>query len=238
MNAKFYLAMLLIAILGTNVSGQVPDWAWAVSASGTQYDQASTVTADGSGNIYVAGYFSSDSIIFDSYTLHNNGIEFEDIFIAKYNSTGNLLWAKSAGGSMDDKPFSVTTDDIGNVYLTGYFYSPNIVFGNDTLKNAGNVGDIFIVKYDTNGNILWSKREGGPGLEIPYAIKIDYNNNIIVTGRFSSLSVSFGEFNLLQKGSMDIFLVKYDSDGKVLWARGAGGTGNDESYCLDIDNSG
>ena len=238
MKTEKMVMLFVILVAGINIKGQVPNWEWAKSANGSQYDQASAVTADMNENIYVAGYFTSDSIRFGEVLLHNNGIGFTDIFIAKYDSTGNLIWAKGIGGSGDDKAFSIDTDDAGNVYLAANFYSPVIEVGAYEFINAGNVGDILLVKFDTKGNILWATREGGPGLEIPYAICVDAIGNSIVTGRFSSLSIDFGEFTLKQAGSMDVFIVKYNPEGNILWAKGAGGTSNDEGYAIDTDLEG
>jgi hypothetical protein len=238
MKPKYLLFAFLILFTVQKSFGQIPNWNWARGATGNGYDEASTVTTDTFGNVYVSGYFSSDSITIEKITLRNAGLSFNDIFLAKYDPTGNLLWAQRFGGSSNDRGTSITTDKAGNVYLTGYFYSPIIVFGSTTLTNAGNVGDIFVVKFDNQGNVIWARRDGGIGLEIPHSITVDALNNIIVTGRFSSNSITFGTTTLLQAGSMDVFLVKYDPAGNVLWAKGAGGGSNDEGYSVNTDASG
>jgi hypothetical protein len=218
--------------------GQIPTWNWARSGTGNGSVEGSTVTTDSFGNIYVSGYFTSDNMTIGAVLLENMGLSFNDGFLAKYDPLGNLLWAQRFGGTSNDRGTAVATDKDGNVFLTGYFYSPTIIFGTDTLKNAGNVGDIFIVKFDGLGNIIWAKREGAVALEIPHSIHIDGNNNIIVAGRFSSNSITFGTTTLLQAGSMDVFIVKYNPEGNILWAKGAGGGSNDEGYALSSDNAG
>jgi hypothetical protein len=234
-----YILPSIFMILNIGISlAQAPAWKWAKSAIGNEYDQANTAVCDSHGNVYVAGYFASDSIIFGNTTLKNNGPGFDDLFIAKYDSTGRILWVQSAGGSMDDKASSVAIDATGNVYLTGYFYSPDITFGSFTLTNSGVVGDILIVKYDESGNVLWAKREGAPGLEIPFSIVVDDTGNIVVAGRFSSQTITFDTITLHQQGSMDVFIVKYNETGNVLWAKGAGGGSNDEAYAIDFDADG
>lgn len=238
MKRKQILTAALIFISLQSVFGQLPLWNWARSATGNSTDEASTVTTDTFGNVYISGYYSSDSIVIGNVVLKNAGLSFNDLFIAKYDPLGNLVWAQRFGGSSNDRGTSITTDKAGNVFLTGYFYSPKIGFGKDTLINAGNVGDIFIVKFDQTGHVLWAKREGGAGLEIPHSITIDPNDNIIVTGRFSSNLITFGTTTLAQAGSMDVFLVKYDPSGNVLWAKGAGGGTNDEGYSVSTDASG
>lgn len=235
---KKILTITLLAFSVQTLTGQIPVWNWAASGTGNGSVEGSTIATDLSGNIYVSGYFTSNTVTIGTFTLQNMGLSFNDGFLAKYDPAGNVLWAQRFGGTSNDRGTSVTTDKDGNVFLTGYFYSPTIVFGTDTLKNAGNVGDIFIVKFDGSGNILWAKREGAVALEIPHAIHIDGNNNIIVAGRFSSNSITFGTTTLLQAGSMDVFIVKYNSAGNILWAKGAGGGSNDEAYSLSSDPSG
>ena len=238
MKTKLILTLSMILVFDMKMEGQVQDWKWAKSASGNNSDQASAVTSDSWGNTIVAGSFTSDSIVFGSIVLHNRVPENADIFIAKYDADGNLLWAKSFGGIDNDKAYSLISDDSGNTYMAANFYSQSIQVDTFNFVNAGNVGDILLVKFDSLGIVKWAKREGGPGLEIPYTIQVDKSGNIIVAGRFSSQSVSFGEFTLKQAGSMDVFVVKYNSDGNVLWAKGFGGTSNDEAYSLDTDDAG
>ncbi len=238
MKTKYLLGAVFILVAIQNSLSQIPAWSWARGASGNATDEASTVTTDTFGNVYISGYYSSDSIVIGNITLQNAGLSFNDLFLVKYNASGNLLWAQRFGGSSNDRGTAITTDKTGNVYLTGYFYSPKIGFGSDTLINAGNVGDIFVVKFDNLGNVIWAKREGAVALEIPHSIHIDGNNNIIVAGRFSSNSITFGTTTLLQAGSMDVFIVKYDASGNLLWAKGAGGGSNDEGYSVSTDASG
>jgi hypothetical protein len=97
----------------------------------------------------------------------------------------NWLWAKSAGGASYDYGQSIATDVNGNVYVTGYFYSPSLTFGTTTLTNMG-LYDIFVVKYDANGNVLWAKSTGGTHLDEGYGISTDANGNVFVTGYFNS----------------------------------------------------
>ena len=156
---KVSLILFLLFFTIQNSISQNPVWDWAQSGTGNGSVEGSTVTTDLSGNIYVSGYFTSNTVTIGGYTLQNMGLSFNDGFLAKYDPLGNVLWAQRFGGTGNDRGTSVTTDNDGNVYLTGYFYSPTIVFGTDTLKNAGNVGDIFIVKFDGSGKILWADRK-------------------------------------------------------------------------------
>ncbi|MFA5782131.1 MAG: SBBP repeat-containing protein, partial [Bacteroidales bacterium] len=208
---------------------------WAKSAGGIFNDEACSVAVDASGNIYVAGLFSSPTLTFDSTTLTNVGNN--DILLVKYDTSGNVLWAKSAGGSSSDFANSVAVDTSGNTYVAGLFFSSTLSFGSTTLTNAGGI-DIFLAKYDANGNVLWAKSAGGVDYDDAYSVAADASGNIYVAGVFSSPTLSFGSTTLTNAGGYDIFLTKYDAGGNVLWAKSAGGTGNDLAYSVAVDTSG
>jgi len=212
---------------------------WVKSAGGNYEDWASSVSSDASGNAYVTGFFGSSTITFGSTTLTNAGGS--DIFIAKYDSNGNVLWAKSAIGSGSNGGNSVATDFSGNIYITGYFSSPIITFGSITLSSIMyNNNDIFITKYDANGNVLWAKSVGSNGYEYGNCVSIDNSGNVYITGKFAYSTITFGSTTLSSEGSSyDIFIAKYDANGNVLWAKSVGGINtNDIGNSVATDASG
>jgi hypothetical protein len=214
---------------------------WAKCAKGASNDGGNSISTDASGNVFVTGYFQSSSITFGTTVLLNSASYTTDIFIVKYDGSGNVLWAKSAGGSFDDYGNSVSTDASGNVFVTGYFQSSSITFGTTVLTNAGsNTTDIFIVKYDGSGNVLFAKREGGTSDDCGSAVSTDVNGNVFVTGYFKSASITLGTTTLTNAGSssLDIFVVKYDGLGTVLWTKSAGGTSDDGGNSITTDTSG
>jgi Beta-propeller repeat len=92
---------------------------WARRAGGTAEDVGNGIAVDGTGNIYVTGYYLSTNINFSGVLLTNAGSA--EIFVAKYNSAGTLLWAKAAGGSGYDAANAIAVDAAGNCYITGFF---------------------------------------------------------------------------------------------------------------------
>ena len=208
---------------------------WAKSAGGPIWDCGNSISTDANGNSYITGQFSSPTITFGSTTLTNAGDN--DIFVVKYDGAGNVLWAKSAGGTYTDSGNSISTDASGNSYITGSFFSPTITFGSTTLTNAGG-SDIFVVKYDGAGNVLWAKSAGGTGSGIGTSISIDASGNSYITGYFFSPTITFGSTTLTNAGSDDIFVVKYDGAGNVLWAKSAGGTNDDYGNSISTDANG
>ncbi|MEN6445086.1 MAG: SBBP repeat-containing protein [Candidatus Cloacimonas sp.] len=212
------------------------NWLWAKQAGGTSNDDKGYgIAADANGNSYLTGYFGG-SATFGTITLTCSG--WYDIFVAKIDSNGNWLWAKQAGGTDYDEGKSITVDTNGNSYVTGVF-SGSATFGTTTLTSY----DIFIAKLDSNGNWLWAKQAGGTVCDEGNSIAVDYDGNIYVTGWFSD-SATFGNTTLtssvhyVYSNNRDIFVTKLDSNGNWLWAKQAGGTGDDYSYSIAVDSDG
>ncbi len=209
---------------------------WAKSTGGTGHDSGSGISTDASGNVFVTGYFESSSITFGSTTLNNTG--FSDMFIVKYDASGIVLWAKSAVGTIGDVGYGICTDTSGNVFVTGYFQSSPITFGSITLNSIGFSYDVFIVKYDASGTVLWAKSAGGTNSDYGYKISTDASGNAFVTGIFASSPITFGSITLSSAGSNDMFIAKYDPSGTVLWAKSAGGGNIDGGSDISTDASG
>jgi len=199
--------------------------------------QNTDMCTDTSGNIYITGFFGSSSTSFDTIVLTNNGTY--NIFTAKYDANGSLKWVKSIGGTSWDQANGISIDNEGNIYLTGQFRSPSIVFDNDTLINSigdSSTSDIFIIKYDTEGNEIWAKSLGGTDYDKGYDIKNDRDNNVYVAGHFFGHSISFDNVTLLGDGCNNTLLLKYSSAGNLIWAKGNENSFNNKGVALSIDS--
>jgi len=208
------------------------NWLWVKQAGGASTDQGNSITIDSSGNSYITGYFNGTAS-FGSTNLTSSG--WDDIFVAKLDSSGNWLWAKKAGGAYYDYGYSIATDSSGNCYLSGSF-DWTASFGTTTLTSSGSY-DIFVAKLDSSGNWLWVKQAGGASSDCDLGIATDASGNSYVTGYFQGIA-SFGTTNLTTSGGSDIFVTKLDGDGNWLWAKQAGGTSWDYGYGIAIDSSG
>ncbi|MDB6123182.1 MAG: Conserved repeat domain protein [Pedosphaera sp.] len=235
---------------GTNVSASamlkaefVPDYSWARQAGGTSADSARAIAVDGSGNAYITGVYLGNAVFGPLSLTNNSGVTNFDIFIAKYDVAGNVIWAKQAGGKLTDSSRGIAADQSGNTYVTGSFQ--NIAnFGDISLTNASANNSIFTVKYDNAGNPIWAAQAGAGNME-SRAVAVDNDRNVFVAGYFSStiLFGTSGTNSFSASSPTNIFLVKYDGDGNLIWARRAGSTGfingnYSDCYALAVDNSG
>ena len=231
-----------LADYGYNGSGiflakynSIGDLQWVDSLRGENTSWSASIKADNFGNIYVTGRYSGKFMKIDFDTLWNadtSGYNY-DIFLAKYDVNGNLEWVRGAGGKMEDVAFSIATDNDGNIFLAGYFYSSSIIFGHDTLVN--DTSSMFLAKFDSAGSELWARTAYGTFWS--YAVVSDAAGNAYLTGEFGIGGATFSSFHLTCQGQTDIFLAKYDPNGNVIWAKGAGGNYQDKPYSLAIDAS-
>lgn len=204
---------------------------WARSAGGWDTDVAFHLATDPTGNVIITGHTTSTNYAFGPIAFESTGAG-QDVFVAKYDTAGNVLWARNAGGS-DGYHYSwaVATDSAGNIYITGIF-EDTIWFGSLALTSAtaGN-GDIFLVKYDANGNVIWARQAGGIYDDQGFSVATDSSGNVLVAGGFYSPTCSFGSVTLTNaggnNGKNESFLAKYTGAGTLLWAQRAGGVEGD-----------
>lgn len=179
-----YSIIIAIILFSINSKAQAPVYQWAKSAGSTTADRGNTIGVDASGNVYVAGAFTGTAD-FDpgagTVNLVSNGGT--DLFFAKYSPTGNLIWAKSIGGSTGtDQCLKMVIDAPGNCYIVGS-YSGTVDFDpNAGITNLTNMGfaDGFFAKYTTAGTLVWAKNIGGFGDEQVTGIAVDPTGNAIL----------------------------------------------------------
>ncbi len=221
---------------------QSPNWQWARNAAGIPgySDAASANCTDASGNILVTGFFYSPTITFGSIVLTNTSINgLADIFVAKYGPSGNVLWAKSAGGIWEEEAFGISTDADNNVLVTGHFTSTSFTIGNTTLTNVTGGNSMFVTKLDSSGNVLWAKQSVGTDTDRGVSVATDMHGNVLVTGYFESPGITFGTVVLTNASAYsDIFIVKYNAAGSVLWAKREGGAQGESGKDISCDTNG
>jgi hypothetical protein len=211
-------------------------WARAGRGNGGLHgNSGAAISADTLSDLFITGGFSYPELTFGTDSIPQNGIT--NVFVLKYDSAGNVLWLKRAGGVNEDAGTGISADRFGNAYITGGFNSPTILFGSNTLTNAG-ASDLFVVKYDKNGNVLWASGSGGSGVEQGTSICTDANGFAYVSGTFGSSSFSIGSTDLINAGVLNIFMAEYTWGGQALWAKNVGGSASDYGLSAFADVSG
>lgn len=231
---KKYLSFAFTSIM-LNVCAFSQNWEWTKTAGGPSTDKVTGVTNDHYGNVFITGNFDS-TIAFDSTRLVSAGGT--DVFIAKYDPDGVLIWAKQVGGQNDDYSSAISTDITGNCYVTGFFFiqGTTTTFGSTTITQAGDA-DMFISKFTAAGNLLWVRNGGSKGEDASFGIATDVSGNSYVTGYFSGTAL-FGTVKVTSMGYSDIFVAKYDAAGNLVWVRSGGGSYQDEAYAVSTDIAG
>lgn len=217
---------------------------WAHPMGGTQFDEARCLTADGAGNLVVAGTFS-DIADFDpspgTASLHAAGSN--DVYLAKFKPSGELMWAKQVGGADSERVLSITSGTTQHIYIAGHFrgaadFDPS--GATDVLDAVGD-SDVFFARYDEGGNLMWAKSIGGFFYEETRGIAVDRFDNVYITGRYAE-TVDFdpgpGVSELDNAGINDAFFAKYNALGDLVWAKNVGGAGNDIGNGIAVDTSG
>ena len=203
---------------------------WAKAAGGLNYDLAYDLAINNNNDCFLTGIINNggnNSIVNFGTTILNANQT--DIFIAKYDSNGNLKWAKKAGGNMDDRAYSISTDRFSNVYISGFFQD-TAYFDNTKVINAIGIKAAFASKYDNDGNIIWVKfgiNSGSKSDAICNKSVTDSLGNTYIVGNYTQY-VKFGNINAprtsmceeficgADRYGTNLFIIKYDSDGTLL----------------------
>lgn len=210
------------------------DHVWSQRFGDGGFQAGHCVAADSDGNVIITGPFNS-SVDFGGGTMTSAGSF--DIFLAKFDPSGNHLWSQPFGDAhtQGDWFTTIAADGDRNIIITGDFYS-SVDFGGGVLTSAGG-RDIFLAKLDPDGNHLWSQCFGDQDDQHNVTVAADHVDNIIITGAFLG-SVDFGGGLLTSAGAYDIFLAKFDPSGNHLWSQPFGESQNQGGYAVAIDGQG
>jgi gliding motility-associated-like protein len=238
--AKYCTAFVFLLVVKTTTA-QLPVFQWAksfTSDNSNGYRGASngrTIGTDQQGNVYSAGIFQH-TVDFDPgpgvYDLAG-GQSDNGIYISKLSPAGEFIWAKQIPSLIEFGYVEMKVDKKGNIYLTASFSGPTDMDPGPGVHLLTSTGfrDAFIIKLNSDGDLIWVKQFGGPGDTGPYgtALDIDQNDNVIVCGSFNN-TVDFdpgpNTFNLTSTGNFEAFITKLDVNGDFVWAKKLGNFDN------------
>jgi hypothetical protein len=192
---------------------------------------------DHEGNILITGSYY-ETATFGEFVLESQGIR--RVFAVKYNAQHEVLWARTQTASdnefSDSAGLGIDVDPTGNVFVAGR-YEGTIILGTHSLTSINGGIDAFLIKYSPDGDILWVRTGGGNGADLAFDVKTNSEGHIFIAGVFSQ-TATFGTQTITTPTNNDAFLVKYDPDGNVVWAKNSVGPNNNSARGIAVDSEG
>ncbi len=233
---------------------------WARTIDGAE---CFAVNVDNAGNTYITGYFEVDSVDFGNTVLYNPALFNTSTlagtntasFLVKYDPSGTVLWAKSFDNQLSAKTkgLTVTSDLVGNCYVAGTFLIYSTESGAELTLNGTSLAmypgsgleDVFLVKYNENGEFQWVKTAGGSSYEEPKSLAIDATGNVIMAGIFGGNIFEFDANSVLTQNNSpntsrtDFFIAKYTAEGDLISANQSfsGGSARCEEIATDSEGN-
>lgn len=246
-------------ILGTIIDD--PRVVFSTYCGGNGYDCGNSLAVDSKGDVYIVGYTGSTN-----FPVSNNAYQKEkknghDMFIGKFSASGNRIWLTYFGGNGTDVATGCICDKNDNLIVIGKTDSQDFptTAGVEQEKSQGSI-DVVLVKFDPNGNLIWSRYYGGSRGDLGEGIALCSNGlDFVITG--TTLSREFPdpkpEWNSkglpITKGTYqdtlatwryntaawnsDVFLAKFDENGKMMWGTFFGGQQQEAAHAIAVDKN-
>ncbi len=223
-----YLATLTTAIRGSTGSRLNTVYqlafntgAWTIQSGTAGNESANDIATDGQGNIYLVGETTGAP----DGTTNAGG---KDALLVQYRANGLRGWTRLLGTSADDTAHAVAVDANGNIFVTGE--TAGALAPGATVQGR----DLFLARYDRDGNLLWVRQYGSTGDDIALGLALDGSGKLYLagktTGSLDGITTASGD---------DGFIMQLDADGNPLWTRQiASSAGNEVAQAIAIDGHG
>ncbi|MCF8256372.1 MAG: hypothetical protein K9J06_02400 [Flavobacteriales bacterium] len=205
---------------------------WAERAGGPEDDTGTDIKWHRyEGKLAISGGFQGRATFANVSML---AIGLTDAFLLCMDGNGTSLWVRNGGGPQHDVAASVAFDPYGaGIYITGDYYA-SANFSGTTIYATGS-SDVFLARFDLQGNLQWVRSQGGANLDVATKVDCDLQGNVLVAGHYQMTTV-FGPFSATARGYNDVFLAKFNgADGSPVWLRSMGGTDLETCQGLLVD---
>lgn len=199
---------------GTKIDGKA-NVQWRGYYGGTNNDRAHAVARADDGGYVMAGFTESDDFDID------NSRGSYDFWVVKIDEGGELVWQRTFGGTGIERAQDIAKTHDGGYVVTGNTFSTDV----DVSTNHGE-SDIWLIKIDTDGNLVWNRSFGGTGFDAAQSVTAGEDGGFIISGNSKS---SDGDTHA-NAGENDIWLIKTDNDGRMVWQKSFGGSGLDYGF--------
>jgi hypothetical protein len=223
------------------------DLRWAKKTAGTNMFLGLNIAAIGRDRLAVTGRFY-DTVTFGAGETNETVLESRgdcEIFVALFDSSGALQWARGAGSDDYDFGAAIAVDGAGNSFVTGRFKG-EAVFGagqpQETWISSAGEFDLFVAKWDIAGNLAWVRQAGGAQWDLGYSIATDGMGNCLVSGKFDTTCVfeagTTSETSITSNGVADFYFAEYTGEGDLVRVVSGGGEGFDYADGICAGSSG
>ncbi len=214
-----------IFVVKLNSQGKI---VWKKLFGGTKNESCNSIYLTKDNGYILTGYTKSTDGDFTGFKWY---YDYDDVFLMKIDSIGNLMWVKQFGGQGSDVGVSVFQSSNEEFILSGISGSTD----GDFIGLNKKLSDVFVFRLDSLGNTIWKKSIGGWGYDQVSQIKHYMNNGFILIGKTDSNTDDFREMN---KGGNEMFIIRMDSIGNIIWKKTFGGTKNEESVSMSYSSNG
>jgi hypothetical protein len=211
------------------------DLEWVKAYGGRYDDTVMHVASDANGDAYIQGHFK-DAASFGGKPLKAGGGSDNDVVLAKYDTNGDHLWSQRFGNAFNDAAGGIAVDPAGHITMVGSF-DKSVSFGEGDEHTSLGEADAFIVRLTTDGKLEWAKTFGAEREDIAWGVACDASGNSVTTGWFQG-TVDFGKGAVTSKGNKDVFAMKLDPKGNVVWVQTWGDHDHDQGRGGALDDKG
>ncbi len=221
------LFKILFLFLTISATSQVPSIVWQRSYGSPGNDKVVSITKGNNNGFVVAGYADSNG---GDISNHHGVDGSDDIWVYEIDSIGTILWSSLLGGTGGEQASTVIQTLDGGFAINGSSYSND----GDVYNSHWPSDEIWVVKTDSTGNILWQNSYGGSDDELSNDIKQTSDSGFIIIGNTDSNDGDVHGYN----GNGDIFLVRTNKAGLLLWTKSIGGSSGDDGTCVETTANG